>query len=173
MPDRLQSNRLLLVSANADLLRQELAGPAAVGAALQAKVPEDWPPGEFDRGAVDYFLSQYATLGAEAEGWFAWYIIDRESQTLVGSAGYFGPPDEQGQVEIGYSISSYWRRRGMATEAVALLTERALENGAWRVIAHTMADNVASLGALDKNGFKPTTSTREGMLCFAVEGATD
>ena len=173
MPKPLETDRLLLLPASAELLRHELTGPAAVGVALQVTMPSDWPPGEFDRDAVEYFLSRYAALGADADGWFAWYIIDRASQTLVGSAGYFGPPDEQGQVEIGYSISQHWRRRGIATEAVAALTEHALGNGAWRVIAHTAPENAASRGALDKNGFRPSTSAREGMLCFALEGVTD
>jgi len=166
VPDNIETTRLTLVVAGPELLRLELEGAAAVAAALSVTVPKDWPPGEYDRDALSFFLEQYAELGAEAEGWYAWYAIDRASATLVASAGYFGPPDLEGRVEIGYSVCAEWRRQGIATEVVKALVDHALTRGAGRIVAHTSSDNLASRGALDKNGFCSCASERDGMIAF-------
>jgi len=42
---------------------------------------------------------------------------------VVGSVGFHGPPNEAGQVEIGYHVEPGFRRRGFATEAVRALLD--------------------------------------------------
>lgn len=166
MPNSIDTKRLTLIPAGPELLHLELTGAAAVGAALHVAVPKDWPPGEYDRNALEFFLAQHAAGGANAEGWYAWYAVDRASQTLVAAGGYFGPPDAQGKVEIGFSVSSAWRRKGIATDLVSALTENARARGAWRIIAHTAKENSGALGALAANGFHPCAPEREGLLGF-------
>ena len=41
--------------------------------------------------------------------------------TLVGAGGYFGPPDADGTVEIGYSVLPEWQRHGYATQMTEAL----------------------------------------------------
>ena len=48
--------RLELVAATPAVLRAELAGTAALAAALGATVPADWPPEFYDRDAIEYTL---------------------------------------------------------------------------------------------------------------------
>lgn len=43
----------------------------------------------------------------------------------MGSGGYFGPPNSEGEVKIGYSVLSKWQRRGYATETVNSLVSYA------------------------------------------------
>ena len=43
--------------------------------------------------------------------------------SVVGDCGWFGPPDELGQAEIGYGLARSARGRGVATAAVALLVD--------------------------------------------------
>jgi hypothetical protein len=70
---------------------------------------------------------------------------------LVGSAGFFGPPDEEGEVEIGYSVCLVDRRRGIATAAVAALCELASARGCASIRARTTADNLGSIAVLERN----------------------
>ena len=44
-------------------------------------------------------------------------MIERESQSVVGDIGFIGPPDEDGSVEVGYSVIPARRGRGDATQA--------------------------------------------------------
>src|SRR5215471_15903340 len=45
----------------------------------------------------------------------------RRVATVVGEAGFHGPPDADGRVEIGYMVVSEQRRNGYAEEAVRAL----------------------------------------------------
>ena len=82
-------------------------------------------------------------------------VVERESRSVIGAAGFKGPPDESGTVEIGYGIVPGFQRRGLATEAAALLVGYAGESGRVRVVrAHTLPTNNASTRVLEKCGFQ-------------------
>jgi len=112
----------------------------------------EWPPegGEWDRDAVEFFRRQVDDGGFD-RSWGPSYIVGDGS--LVGSAGFFGPPDAAGEVEIGYSVCRTERRRGIATAAVGQLCGRAASGGCASVRARTTADNVASIAVLEGNRF--------------------
>jgi RimJ/RimL family protein N-acetyltransferase len=81
-------------------------------------------------------------------------LLHRESETVIGSAGFKGAPDEDGMVEIGYGIVPGFRGRGYATEAAAALVAFARESGRARLLrAHTLPTNPASMRVLEKCGF--------------------
>jgi putative acetyltransferase len=92
-------------------------------------------------------------------GWYSWYAIRRalpeRPAAVIGAGGFLGPPDERGEVEIGFSIVAGHRRQGYAREMVAALTARALEDPrTLRVIAHVQEENRASRGVLEGEGFR-------------------
>jgi [ribosomal protein S5]-alanine N-acetyltransferase len=74
-------------------------------------------------------------------------------ERLVGSAGFFGPPDDAGEVEIGYSVCRSERRKGIGTAVVAELCGIASERGCASVRAETTEENVASIAVLQRNQF--------------------
>jgi RimJ/RimL family protein N-acetyltransferase len=80
------------------------------------------------------------------------FLVVRDG-VVVGDVGWFGPPDEDGECEIGYGLAGSVRRQGVATEAVQLLLAWALAQGARTVRAEVLPDNVASLALLAKLGF--------------------
>ena len=160
--------RLELLAATLDLIEAELAGPAALGALLGVPVPASWPPGEYDRDALEFFTSRLVAGGPAALGWYNWYAITRGAdgrrEALVAGAGYMGPPVD-GVVEIGYSVVPEARGRGFATEIVQALAERALSvDGVHKVIAHTLASNTTSQGVLKRAGFIAAGSGAEPQL---------
>ena len=89
-------------------LDADLAGPHALAALLGARVPPGWPPGELDRGALEFFRSRLLEHGDAAAPWYAWYAVTTvppaTEAALVGSCGFRGPPAADGSVEIGYSV---------------------------------------------------------------------
>jgi ribosomal-protein-alanine N-acetyltransferase len=149
---------LELVAATLQHLEAELCGPAALGAMLGVRVPPGWPPGDYDRNALEFFRSQLEVAGESAVGWYNWYAMALDQggrrHALVAGAGYMGPPADDGAVEIGYSVMPPARRHGYATELVEFLVERALRFHPVRsVIAHTLESNAASAGVLLRCGF--------------------
>ncbi|RYU80993.1 GNAT family N-acetyltransferase [Hymenobacter persicinus] len=168
--------RLTLIAASRALLIAELQKPRYFPVLLGAALPGDWPPGEYDQAAAEFFLEQLTAGGRDAAGWYGWYAIRKATPevpaTLVGAGGFLGPPDAAGLAEIGYSIAADWRGQGLGNELVAGLIEHAAQTGMVRRLqAHTQPDNAVSQQVLLRNGFQPAGTAPDGRLRFerAVE----
>ena len=151
------TSRLDLVPATLALLSAELESRSTFASVLGALVPDEWPPGEYDRPAIEHFRSRLIERPDDA-GWSVWYALLRsgglEAASVVGAGGFFGPPNAEGVVEIGYSIMPAFTGRGYATELVRALVEHAFQSGrVTRVVAHTTRDNIGSVRVLEKAGF--------------------
>ncbi len=84
-------------------------------------------------------------------------VVHRDSQLVIGSAAFKGPPDDAGEVEIAYGIVPAYEGRGYATEAASALVAFAFESGRVNhVLAHTLPAANASTRVLTKCGFKYT-----------------
>jgi [ribosomal protein S5]-alanine N-acetyltransferase len=82
------------------------------------------------------------------------FVVHRESGSAIGSAGFKGPPDAEGVVEIAYGIVPAYEGRGYATEAAGALVAFTLASGQVRVVrAHTLPEANASTHVLRKCGF--------------------
>jgi RimJ/RimL family protein N-acetyltransferase len=80
----------------------------------------------------------------------------------IGTIGFYRPPDEQGQVTIGYGLVEQYRGKGLGTEALrALIGYCRDQAGVTSILADTDLDNGASQRVLDKAGFTFTHSDDE------------
>lgn len=87
--------------------------------------------------------------------WVTRFLIDSENGAVVGRAGFHGPPDEAGMVEIGYSIDPLYRRQGHARAALRILLEVAASDPHVNVVrASVRPDNLASRALIDRHGFR-------------------
>jgi len=83
------------------------------------------------------------------------FVVDRESGRVIGSAGFKGPPDDTGMVEIAYGIVPSREGRGYATEAASALVRFAFANEHVRLVrAHTLPLSNPSTRVLQKCGFR-------------------
>jgi RimJ/RimL family protein N-acetyltransferase len=85
--------------------------------------------------------------------WLIRAVVPRGAGHAVGHAGFHGPPDEHGMVEIGYRIVAEHRRRGFARAAVTELLAYALAHGATVARASISPDNAPSLALAASFGF--------------------
>ncbi|MGW1500556.1 GNAT family N-acetyltransferase [Streptomyces mirabilis] len=149
------------------------AGPKSVrfvevtSAAMTALLDSDLDRagGEVGAGLTEYFLSDSArwlwryrlnqlTAHPESAGWLSKVVIAEPEGTVVGFAGFHGPPDEAGMVEIGYSVDPAHRRRGYARAILAALMRRAAADARVRTLRVTISpDNAASLATIAGFGF--------------------
>ena len=89
--------------------------------------------------------------------WVARAAVAEPDGPVVGHAGFHGPPDEAGRVEIGYTVDPAFRRRGYARAMVrALLAWAGAEERVTRVRASISPDNEASLATIRGFGFEKT-----------------
>ncbi|HEX6516802.1 MAG TPA: GNAT family N-acetyltransferase [Nocardioidaceae bacterium] len=86
--------------------------------------------------------------------WVARAAVAEPEEVVVGHAGFHGPPDEAGVVEVGYTVDPAFRRRGYARAMLReLLRWAAGDPSVTRVRASISPDNVASLATIDGFGF--------------------
>lgn len=86
--------------------------------------------------------------------WIARAAVAEPDGIVVGHAGFHGPPDAAGMVEIAYSVDPAYRRRGYATAMLReLLRRAAAEPGVATVRATISPDNAASLATIAGFGF--------------------
>jgi len=112
-----------------------------------------------------YFMNDHARwlwrmrlgqLTADPAGapWITPVVVTDPDGVVVGRAGFHGPPDEAGMVEIGYEVLPEHRRRGYARATLAGLLRRAADDPRVRTVrASIRPDNAASLATIAGFGF--------------------
>lgn len=162
-PLRLSTDRLLLIPATLDHLAAELESPMQLALLIQAEVPREWPPGQYDRSAQEFFYSLLERDNNANVGWYTWYAITyRPPSTVIAAGGFLGPPNDRGVVEIGYSVMPAWRHQGFAAEMVRALTAHAFgDPRVQKIIAHTASENQASSRVLLRTGFEMSNDTND------------
>lgn len=86
--------------------------------------------------------------------WITGAIFDPGRRVAVGTAGFHGPPDADGMVEVGYAVDPAHRRRGYARAALEELLGRAARESDVRVVrACVRPDNRASNRLVAQYGF--------------------
>ena len=128
--NRLQSSRLLLVAGSPGLLEAELSDRTQLARGLGAEIPLGWPPPLYDRVGAQRFID-LQTKHPESEGWWSWYVLARrpgDRPLAIGAAGFLGPPDKAGLVNLDVGIVSAHRGRGYATEAIRALVAWAFDH---------------------------------------------
>lgn len=150
---RLLTDRLELVAVDGPLAQALVGSRDDWSRVLDASIPAEWPP-ELLADALP-FLVQTAQRDPPELGWWAWLMVLRTDRVLIGSAGFKGPPDAGGRVDIGYGVLDAWQRRGYASEAVDALVQWAFADPrVLRIIGETFPHLTASIRVLEKSGFR-------------------
>lgn len=97
-----------------------------------------------------------------------WLICDKSTQKGIGVIGFKGALNQNGYIEIGYSISSNYRRKGLMTEAlnniiiwIQSFDELPNLNG---VIANVLNSNIGSMRVLNNCQFEKIESNEKETL---------
>ena len=152
---RLLTSRLELVPFSAEGIDALLAGDdkrlrAVTG--LSFPEPLRAPPLMEDVLVLvrDRLRADPATLG-----WLTWLAVERGTRTVTGALGFGGPPDEEGDVMIGYSTYPGSGQKGYASEATQALVDWALSQpGVRRVCASIPPDNLPARRVAERVGME-------------------
>jgi ribosomal-protein-alanine N-acetyltransferase len=108
--------------------------------------------------------------------WFAsgqaisWGIAFKGENRLIGGLGFYFWGKVYYKAELGYTVARPYWRRGIAAEAVRALMQFGFETmHLHRINVDTRMDNLASVGLMQKIGFRPEGVRRE---CIQNEDGT-
>jgi len=154
---RLKTKRLELIAGTSELLRAETSDRERFARLLEARVHPAWAQ-ELDYQEVMGSMAQRLEDAPDEVGWWGWYFVLHYRltghRTLIGNGGFKGPPDDEGTVEISYSLLPPYRNKGYTTEAVEALVTWAFQHPeVTQVIAEAQPGNMASVRVLQKAGF--------------------
>lgn len=95
--------------------------------------------------------------------WFTnWEIILKAENIAVGGIGFSGLPNEEGKSMTGYGLDMRYYGRGIATEALQVMTKWGFKNQNLKtIIADTPVNHLASQRVLIKNNFVETSLDEE------------
>lgn len=166
----IRTRRLTLIPLGLEHYEALRRGKDALGALLGIRVPPEWPT------FPESIMAFEATLKADPlwAGWGTWLVTHSEDRVLMGEGGYGGPPDDAGQVEIGYAIIPAYRGAGYAGEFADAITRRAFADprvAAVRAGTEKMGpDAEASMAIARRLGMRRISEVPEG-YCWLVERA--
>lgn len=156
------TDRLELVPASVEMLETLVLAPETFPARFGWELEPGWDVFPDAIPFAHFALMQKPDLA----GWWMHLIGWRETRRVIGVGGFKGPPDEQGEVEIGYAVTPSFQRRGVATETVRGLGARAWADPRTTTIrAHTAPGPGPSAGVLVRCGF-----TRDGDAADPEQG---
>lgn len=111
------------------------------------------PAAYLDEGWLWRLRHEQLAADPRAEEWLVHAVVTQEG-AVVGHAGFHGPPDSDGRVEVSYTVVPDLRGRGYARAALAALLQRAAADARVRTVrASVSPDNAASLHLVRAAGF--------------------
>ncbi|WP_434090368.1 GNAT family N-acetyltransferase [Micromonospora avicenniae] len=153
MPERGRTQHVRIAHLAAPVFRALGNGDLAAANAMSPVPLSAYFAGPEWRGVWQMRSKQVEQDPASA-AWVTGVIWDERQQVAVGRAGYHGPPDSSGMVEIGYAVDPAYRRRGYARAALEALLQRAAREPQVRTVRVTISpDNVASYQLASQYGF--------------------
>ncbi len=89
-----------------------------------------------------------------------WTIILKEENRIIGDLCFYGEPNSDGEIEIGYGTYKEYRKRGFMTEAVGELIKWVkMRSVAKAITASTEKCNIDSHSVLERNNFTRSGET--------------
>ena len=153
--DVIRCERFDLVLLTPSALEALLAGDEASAARLlDVTFPQNaWEPA--DEFVLRLRLEQVRADPACAP-WLLRVLVAPD-RTMIGHAGFHGPPGDDGWVELGYTVLEPYRRKGYAAEAATCMMRWAQrEHGVQRFRVTISPANEPSLAMAAKLGFART-----------------
>jgi len=169
-PKDIQTERLILSVLMPDEIEALLAGDARY---VERASGFRYPPDDPNRGIDFNWHLRALRTDPNQLPWRIRVIVERSSNTVIGSINLKGPPDEDGDVEFGWGLNEDARGKGYATEAAAAVLEWAFQPPGVRSVSATILDdNLVSQRVAQRLGLTRTNATRKERPLWKCERTT-
>lgn len=164
-PPNIETERLVLVVLLPEDLEALIAGDLERAARLAGYTFMPDP----ELGDLPWHLSALRRDSNQLS-WRIRVIVERSSNTVVGSINLKGPPTADGDVEIGWGLIDRARKQGYATEAATAVINWALQQPRVNSVSATVPDdNHPSRRVAVRLGLMRTSETRRNLPLWKRE----
>lgn len=111
--------------------------------------PVEGPFVDFIRSRAELVQSDPANFAFHT----LWFIVRKSDQTAMGELAFYGTPNDDGAIEIGYGLSPAFQGMGYMTEAVHALCTWALAQPEVTAVLAETTNNPKSAETLKRAGF--------------------
>ncbi|MBS4538689.1 GNAT family N-acetyltransferase [Clostridium sp. D2Q-11] len=151
--EKLYTDRLIIMPLKYEMIDIILDKRSAFEDRYNLKLSKEWPM-EAIKGLLPKYINVVRHNPEEAQ-WGVWIMIDKKSNYIIGDLGFKGSPDNNGIIEVGYSIVESYRNRGLTSEGVGELIKWAfLKQEVNKITARCLVDNYPSIKVLERLKFK-------------------
>ncbi len=155
------TDRLEIITFDVAMIQALLKGAKELEKIVSFQVPADYPMDVYKQ-FFPYKIERFSKQPEENK--WEGLIIDSESQTVIGDIGYKSGPNEQGEINLGYSVLPTYQGKGFATEAATGMVAWGLKQpGVEKIIATCSPQNNASIRVLQKAGLKQVREDSESL----------
>lgn len=158
--DSIHTDRLTLVPITLEIADSLLNGNSSGVEKLGFEPDKNWPTED----TMDILPVILESLKKDKlpSGFETWMIINKGSKMVIGDIGFYGKPDEYGEVEIGYGLVEQERGKGFGFEALKAMIDWAFIQSSVKVIkAECLISNKPSSCILRKAGMKEINRDKE------------
>lgn len=153
----LETDQLTLSQSSPETLLAIIEGEDAFFQKIGRRAAKDLRSFFVSEDVSDSFMNLLQSHSGPDPWMWGFLVSHKKDQLVIGTAGFKGPPDEAGQVEVAYAIVPDYENCGHATSCLGLLVQFAFASDeVATVCAHTLPNANASTRVLDKNGFRMT-----------------
>jgi len=169
-PPSIVTSRLRLVVLLPDEIRALIEFDTRLASELAAVTfPDSWPEAAEVREGLAWHL-RHLVASPDHVPWRIRVIAEATSRLVVGSINLKGPPDDAGDVELGWGLSPEHRGRGYALEAALAVMNWASTDSRVRSFSATIPeDNTASARLASRLGMAPTGFQRRNLPLWIKE----
>ncbi|GAA0479671.1 hypothetical protein GCM10008986_00130 [Salinibacillus aidingensis] len=150
----IKTDRLTLVTFTVEMMKASLVSNRELEKLTNFHVPSEYPM-EVYKTLLPYKIDRFSQYPEENE--WEGILLHTEDHVIIGDMGFKGGPDENGEMDLGYSILPSYQGNGYATEMAMAIVQWGFQQPKVKKITASCSDqNHPSLRVLEKAGFKPT-----------------
>lgn len=155
----IETDRLLIITFTAEMMEAFLKGNNEIEKLVPYRVAPEYPLDVYKQ-FFEYKIERFRRFPNENE--WEGIIIHKRDHTIMGDMGFKGGPNEEGIIDLGYSIVPSYQGNGYATEmGIAMVKWGLRQPHVKKVIATCKPDNFKSIRVLEKIGFQITNKTED------------
>lgn len=160
----IETNRLRMITFTADMMKASLHGDLKKAAGY--KVTPGYPMDAY-KELFPYKIERFRQYPEENE--YEGAIIHKGEQKIIGDMGFKGGPDEEGNMDLGYSMMEAYQGKGYTTEMAQAAVAWGLQQpGVKKITASCSENNIASIRVLEKVGFT-RNRTEDGEIYWSIQ----